>query len=203
MLSHNIGRQATGGIAGTPHNTRTRASHGEGAVEPQHARRVISPEGHDQYHAAAESITHLGEAALPGEVVVVAEHGFLLGAELAVDAVGLVDACNVGVGVGDDFAILPVDTADFSEGSGVGVAGGDELGRDGDLGVGVNSFAGAVEGGVAQAVRVGVAAIFVTDSAVLYAPPNQFYEVNKESHGIACLRGSRCLNRTWSESCRL
>lgn len=44
---------------------------------------------------------------------------------------------------------MPVDTADFCEDSCVGVAGGDELGRDGDLGVGVDSFAGAVEGGVA------------------------------------------------------
>lgn len=95
MLSHDIARQAAGGIAGTPYNTWARASRGEGAVEPQHARHIIGPERHDQDHATAERITHLGEAALPGEVVVVAKHGLLLGAELAVDAVGLVDACNV------------------------------------------------------------------------------------------------------------
>ena len=63
-------------------------------------------------------------------------------------------------------AVLDVEAADLREGAGGGARVGDELGDDGELGVGVDGLARAVEGRVAHAVGVIVAAVAVAETLV-------------------------------------
>lgn len=61
-------------------------------------------------------------------------------------------------------AVLDVETLDLGEGASVCAVVGDELGDDGeDLG-GIDSLAGTVEAGVAQAVRVEIASVGVAEA---------------------------------------
>lgn len=162
------GRDTGGGSARSTGNTggaRVGIS-GVGAVEPEHVDRVVVPDAHDEGHTAIERSSHTGETALALEAVGVAEDGLLLGAEVGADGVGLGDAGNVGLGVLDNNAVLDVQAADLGERTGGGVVGGDELGDDGDLGVGVDGLAGSVERLVTETVRVEIASVLVADTVV-------------------------------------
>ena len=120
---------------------------------------MVVPDGHDEDHTAAtrEGLAHLLEAALRSEGVGVAEGGLLLRAEAVGDGVDGVDAGDLREGVGDHLAVLDVEPVDLFEGTRARAGVGDELCHDGELGLRVNLKPGAVEGGVAHAVRIEVA----------------------------------------------
>ncbi|CAG8779468.1 10370_t:CDS:1, partial [Acaulospora colombiana] len=117
-------------------------------------------------HTLGHGLVHGGETTLVGEIVGVAERGLLGGAECGGDGVVGGHTSNVGLGVGDDFAVLDVEAADLVEGTAGGAVARQELGDDGELGVGVDGQAGAVVGGVAHTVRVEVASVLVAHSTV-------------------------------------
>lgn len=106
---------------------------------------MVIPHAHSEHHAVLEGSTHTLESALGSKLVGVAEGGLLLSTEVVGDGVGGGDTSNVGLGVLDDFAVLDVDATDLREVTGGGAVGGDELGHDGDLGLGVDGLAGAEE----------------------------------------------------------
>lgn len=108
---------------------------------------MVVPERHDEHHAGREGGAHLGEPSLGVELVGVTECLLLRVAEGGGDAV-TGDAGNVGGRVGDDFAVLHVQALDVAEHA----AGLDELGDDGELRLGVDGHAWAVERVVAHAV---------------------------------------------------
>ena len=129
---------------------------------------MVVPDGHDENDTLGEALSNALEATERLVLVVVTEGGLALIAERIGDRVTGADAVDVDLGVLDDFAVLLVDTADLDELTGVGVALGDELGDNSELGAGVDKLAGAVEGGVAKTVRVEVAAVFVADTIVTF-----------------------------------
>jgi len=92
--------------------------------------------------------------------------GFLLFTECIGDLVGGCYACHVGHGVLDYNTVLDVDAADGGEGSGGGTVIGWELGDDGEWLGGVDGHAGAVEGGVTEAVGVEITTVFVANAVV-------------------------------------
>lgn len=65
--------------------------------------------------------------------------------------------------VGNDFAVLDVETTDFAQNS---RRSSEELSNDGELGLGVDSLARAIKVGVALAVRVEVTSIRVTVTSI-------------------------------------
>ena len=92
----------------------------------------------------------------------------MLGAEFICEAVGVVNALEIRDGILDDAVALFVNAADLFELAIVGAVGGDELGDDCHFLARVDGFAGAVEGGVAGAVGVEVAAVAVAEAFVLH-----------------------------------
>ena len=135
-------------------------------VEPEHLSGVVVPNGESEDHSVLEGITHGLEATESLEVVVVAEDGLLLRAELIGDGVARVDAGDVDLGVLEDLAILDVETTDLSESAGGGVVGGEELSNDGELLLGVNGSTRAKEGLVTHTPGVEVTTILVTNTTV-------------------------------------
>jgi hypothetical protein len=125
-------------------------------------RTYVVPERHDQNHVALESLGHLGEATLLGEVVCVTEGGLLGLAEILGDLIAG-HAVNGALRVGDDLAILHVVALDGLEAAALTL---DELGHDGELLGGVNRHAGAVEVLDTHAVRVEVASVGVAGAGV-------------------------------------
>lgn len=87
---------------------------------------MVVPDGHDQDHAVGEGITHLGQAALGGERVGVAESGLLGSAPSVGDRVSVSEAGDVGLGVLVDDTVLDVDAADLREFASGGTVVGDE-----------------------------------------------------------------------------
>lgn len=129
---------------------------------------MVVPERENENHAALEGAAHGGEATLALEAVRVAERS-LLGIAVSVrDRVVRGESGDVGLRVLDDDAILDVDAADLDEVSRRRVVGGDELGDDGDLLVGVDGEARAEEALGALAERVEVASILVANSVVAF-----------------------------------
>ncbi len=125
---------------------------------------MIIPNTHDQSHAGAESIAHSSKSALGCESVGIIEERLLVGTEVVGNRVVGVDTREGGLGILDDLAVLDIETADFVEGAGGGVVGSEELGDDGELGVGVDGLALPKEVLVAHTERVEVAAILVAKS---------------------------------------
>lgn len=64
------------------------------AVEPVHGHGMVIPDGKHEHHLL-ELVAHLGHSANGLEVVVVAEDGLLLGAEVVVDVVYGVDTVDL------------------------------------------------------------------------------------------------------------
>lgn len=126
---------------------------------------MVVPDAENEGDTAVEGLAHTDETALGLEAVGVAENGFLLGAEVGGDGRSG-DAGDFDNGVIDDDTVLDVQTADLGERAGGGAIGGDELGHNSELGIGVNSLAGPVEGLVSETVGVEITAIFVAETAV-------------------------------------
>lgn len=97
---------------------------------------------------------------LPG--VGVAEH-LLLGSAVVLSNGVARDTCNSGLRVGNDHAVLDVEALDLVQIS-AGIS--EELGNDGELGVGIDGLARSIEGGVTLAVRVEIASIRVGSTGV-------------------------------------
>jgi hypothetical protein len=136
-------------------------------VEPEHAGRVVSPEGHGENHTALESITHTLVAAKFHVVLLVAEGILLSVAELISDRITW-DVGDGGLDVPDSLATLNVGATDFLEISVVSAVSGDELGDDGHLlsSVDGESRTTAVEIRDSHAEGVEIAAVLVADAIV-------------------------------------
>lgn len=124
----------------------------------------VVPETHDENHGASGGGTHLGEATLVVEGALIAED-LLLGVAVVLGDGVAGDAVDGGLGVGDDDVVLDVEAGDLGEAAVVAL---DELGDDGQglCGVEGELGAGTVEGLVALAVAVEVAAVRVAVAAV-------------------------------------
>jgi hypothetical protein len=166
LLRFDVGGLARGGCAGSTSGTGVGRVSWVGGVEPQHVDFMVIPDGHDQDHTLGQSLIHRGEASLVGEVVVVTESGLLGSAEVNGDRVVGSHAGNVGLGVGDNLAILDVETADLTKSTAGSTVGSDELSDDGDLLGGVDGQAGTEEGGITHAVGVEIASILVADTTI-------------------------------------
>jgi len=162
-LGLNLGRDTGGGRASTALGAGGAGLvDGVGRVEPEHVGVVVIPDGHDQDHRALEGLAHLSHTALAVEVIDVTE-GDLLGiAPLLGDGVAGV-AGDLGLGVGNDLAVLNVEALDLAEDASRVLV---ELGDDGHLLGGVDGHALAVEGLVALAVGVEVAAIRIANTSI-------------------------------------
>lgn len=122
----------------------------------------VIPQRHDQDHALAHAVAHLRHAALLGEDVGVVELDLLRLAERVGEAVVPGQGRPRGVGLLDLGAALDVVLLDAGETA----ARADELGDDGELLARVDRLAAPVEGLVAHAVRVPVAAVRVAVARV-------------------------------------
>ena len=112
---------ARGASAGTTSSADLVGTNRVGGVEPEHVGSVVIPNTEHKSHASIEVLTEASKATLLGERVGVTGSSLLLLAELVGDLVGLCDSGDVGVGLLDDLAVLNVDSADCSEGTGRGV----------------------------------------------------------------------------------
>jgi hypothetical protein len=166
LLRFDVGGDTRGGWASTTSGTRGGRVGGVGRVEPEHVDVVVVPDGEDENHTLGHGLVHGGEATLGSEIVGVAERGLLSSAEGCGDGVVGSHTGNVGLGVGDDDTVLDVEAADLVERTAGGTVAGEELGDDGELGVGVDLQAWAVVGGVTHTVRVEVATVLVAHTTV-------------------------------------
>lgn len=144
---------------------------------------MVIPDAHDEDHTSLEGCAHVGEATVRGEIVGVAEDRLLGSAEGGGDRVAA-GASDGGNGVGDDDAVLDVEALDVGEGAGGSSVVGNELGDDGELGLGVDGLAWAVEVEVALAVRVEVASIRITGSSITVGAVSSTASI-AGAHGLA------------------
>ena len=165
----NVGGDTGSGWARATSDTGAAGVGGGGVVgvEPEHVHGVVVPDGEDENHSSGEALGDTLEGTLVLEGGGVAEGSLLVEAVLVSDGV----ICrghsgDVDVGVLDDHPVLHVEAADLLERSGGGSVVGDELSDDGELLGGVDGLASTVEGGVAHAEGVEVAAIGVADGVV-------------------------------------
>jgi hypothetical protein len=159
VVADDIGRATAGGRA-----TATEAAgdlgvlEREDGVEPEHAGVVVGPDGEDEDHGDAQGSVERGVATDVAVAVDILEQGRVGSAELGGDGgAELGQARELGSGGVDDLAILDEDLA------------GDvvlEAGDDGELLVGVDGLAGAVELVVAEAVGVVVATVGIAEAGV-------------------------------------
>jgi len=163
---HNWGSTA-GGRASAASSTKAGRVGRVGAIEPEHVGEVIVPKREDEDHAVRHRFRDLGKSTLVLEAWgCVAERGRLLGAVLGVDRVGGGDTGDRSERVGDDDAVLDVEAVDLVESASGSATVGEELGDDGEFGVGVDNLSWAIEGSVAIAVRVEIATIGIADSVI-------------------------------------
>lgn len=141
---------------------------------------MVVPDGENEHHGLGKRLAHLGETTLLLEDVGVSKGRLLLAAVVGGDGVAG-DAGDLGLGVGDDLAVLDVEALDLGQVSG-GVL--EELGDDGDLLGRVNGHARAVEGGVALAIAVEVASIGVAGAGVAVSGKGAT-AVIPSAHGLA------------------
>jgi hypothetical protein len=166
LLRFDIFGLARGGIACTTGSTGLSGVGWVGRVKPEHVDFVIVPDRQDQNHTLGHSLVHGGISTLGQPVVAVTKGGLLSSTEFGGDGIESVHAGDVGLGVLDDLAVLDVETANLLEGAVSGSVAGNELGDDGEFGLGVYGHAFTVEGSVTHAVRVEVASILVAHSAI-------------------------------------
>jgi hypothetical protein len=136
---------------------------GIGAVKPEHVDCVVVPDRQDEDLAAVHGLTHSCEAAHGAEGVGIAESGLLGCAPGVADVVLGGNASDVGDGVGDDVAVLDVETLDG------GPVRCDELYDDRDWLGCVDNHTLAIERGVAHAVGVEITIVLVAHSVVSLA----------------------------------
>lgn len=127
---------------------------------------MVVPDGHDKDMAISEGRAHTGKTTLGGEIVLVTESSLLISAEVVRNAVVSIKSINGSSRVGDDLAVLDIDTTDLRESSGGGVVGGDELGDNGEDRSSVDGRTRAVEVSDTHAERVEVTTILVAHTAV-------------------------------------
>lgn len=179
-----VGRHARGCRARSSLRADLGRVSGVGRVEPEHVRVVLCtkvnilcymvnpesgityvvPERHNKNHGSLESVAHAAPATLLREVIDVAKDLLLVGAEVSGKRVSG-SACNLGLRVGNDVAVLDVETSDLRE---LAVATSVELGDDSNLlgGVDVEVRSGTVEGLVTLTVRVEVTSVGIASSAI-------------------------------------
>lgn len=126
---------------------------------------MIIPQAHDEDHSLGEGLGHLRKTALLLVNVLVTKGGLLGAAKVRGQAVARV-ALDSALRVGDYLAVLNVEALDLAEGT-VGAL--EKLGDDCHLFGRVDGEALSVEGAVALAVRVEVAAVGVAGAGVAVA----------------------------------
>lgn len=126
---------------------------------------MVIPQAHDKNHSLVQTLAHGSQTTVLSEDILIAE-GLLLGcAKVRGNRVSGYTG-DIRGRVGDDLSALHVDALDLAEGAGVGTVAGDELSNHGDLGLGVDGLAGAVEAFVAHAEGVEVTSIGIAGSCV-------------------------------------
>ncbi len=139
----------------------TSRSSTRGAVEPLHATTSIHPDAEDEHHAMAERTSHTSHASL-SLISADTTEGLGLGIAVSVvDAVGSCHACNVNVGVGNDFSILDIVAADGLEGPVGSAVGCDELSNNSELASRVDSLVGSIKSWCTHAVGVEITATLI------------------------------------------
>ena len=121
---------------------------------------MIIPKRHDQNHTLVERLVHVGHTTMLLERIGVAKDLLLLITKLGGNGISL-DTGNGRLGVGNDFPVLDVVALDFHV-----VASANKLSDDGEFLGSVDGLALAVKGLVTLAVRVEIATIGITGSAI-------------------------------------
>jgi hypothetical protein len=164
----NISWSSRVGTAGTSGNTRLgrRTRNGVIAIQPEHVSLVVVPQAQDEDHTTVESATESLESTLLFKGVPVSKELLLVIAECVRDGVVGLHSTEVGLGVGDHFAILDPDSADFGQSSVVSSISGDKLGDNSECSAGIHIHSLSKEGLVAHTERVKVATILVANSSI-------------------------------------
>lgn len=139
------------------------------AVQPQHIRGVVVPDGEYKHHTRRHALRDARHTAVCAEAVAVAERLLRVVAEGLGDGVVRSHAGDVDLAVLDDLAVLHVDAANFLESARSSAAVGDELSDDSHLLGGIDRLARAVEVLVAHAERVEIAPVGIAGTAVAVA----------------------------------
>ncbi len=121
---------------------------------------MVIPDGHNKNHALLRGGAHSSQASLGLEQILVAKGSLLWCTEAVADGIPR-HSSDRRPGVGDDDAILDVESADLGPSSGSCIAIGNELGNDSELRAGIDGQALSVEVGRTHAVRVEIASISV------------------------------------------
>lgn len=150
-------------IARPPNHTRrTRISIlGPWTIKPKHMTIIVVQDRYGENHAATERFAYSFHATKSREVICVVECGFLLAAEVLVYAIRRCNGRNLRDTVVDHSPVLNVFATDFGQGTSIRAIVGDELGYDGEAFGGIYCLVRAVEPGIAVAVAVEIAAVFV------------------------------------------
>lgn len=126
---------------------------------------MIIPNRQSKNHSLSESISELLHSTLLSIIVGVAKRSLGSSTESIGDRVSS-GTSNVGKRVGIDDAILLVFPADLDKVAICSAVPGDELRDDGELSVGVDGLALAVERDVAHAVTVEITTVLVADTVI-------------------------------------
>lgn len=172
------------GAAGNSGDGRVSIS-GVVAVQPEHVGVVVVPDAENKGHALVESIAHTSQTAMGVEDVDVIEDILLRVAELGGDGVSGIPG-NGGLGVGDDFAVLDVETLDLREGASVGSVVGQELSDQCERRVGIDNLARAIERVIALTEGVKVTSVRVAGAAISVAAVGSTTGVSG-AHGLSGL----------------
>lgn len=150
---------ARGGSARTTGSSGGSVGGWVGGVEPEHVGIVVIPYRHDEGHTARHGLAHGWESAMSLEGVVISKCSLLGIAERGSDRVTS-DTGDCGLRVGDDPAVLDVESLDFGE----RVA--DELSDNCELGGGVDGQTLSVERLVSHTVGVEITSIRIASASV-------------------------------------
>jgi len=126
---------------------------------------MIVPDGHDKNHSFLQGCSHVSETSLSLELVAVTKSSLLGITEGVGDGVAG-HASDGGGRVGNDNAILNIESFDLGQGAGRCTVTGDELGDDRELGSGINSHSLSIEAGSTHTVGVVIASVSITKSRV-------------------------------------
>ena len=153
--------------AGTAGNARDGGVSVDGivAVQPEHVGVVVIPDAKHKGHAQAEGLTHIGHTAMRCEHVDVVENVLLRIAKLGGKRISW-DTGDGGLSVGNDFAILDVETLDLGQGAGVSSVISQKLGNESEWGVGIDDATRAIEGLISLAESIEVTSIGVAGTAI-------------------------------------
>ena len=127
---------------------------------------MVVPHAEGQNHADVHCLGDTSQTTVRTEAVAITESFFGRGTVSGGDGVVCRHAGDVDFGVLDNLAALDVEATDLRERAARRVVVGKELSDDGELGVGVDSLAGAVEVLVTHTVGVEIATVGVADATV-------------------------------------